>query len=448
LKIPIKFPTRKRLNRIAALFSAIILAGCAFSLPVEDLVSPPKLGAEQTEIYRALLSGKGSELTLKYPKTGEFRSPFVFFGDEVFVFYEISGETGEPAVWMTLLSQKNGRWECTYDISFFASDIEKVEFSAFGDNSEINAVISCSVTGAADKTVNVIAFGGNGAPQRVFGRTCAYYEINDFSGGGNKTLMTVVSLRDVKELRAYFAAWKDGEFREDESVDLNPDATGFVRVDGGFTQPETPALFLEYSKGDNTYNTGVIVRQSSRLYNAIYTPNEARRGINTAFLEKSPNAYTAYAYSRDIDGDGVTEAAGNADFPGYEGAGTVPVKAALWYAFREADRLEKLYYTYLSINGDYIFFFPEEWEGRVTVTVSADGREVCFWEFDAEKQEYYFNAEKELLRITAVPKGEAPPRDDWLFDTNSDERYDYYVKIDTDSFKFEKLAESLKFFGV
>lgn len=438
---------RKGRNKIACCLAwVLLLTGCAFSVPAENLISPPKLNDRQTEIYRALLNGKGTGLTLKYPKTGEYRSPFVFFGENVFVFYELSGGTGEPAVWTTFLSQENGKWECTYDISFFASDIEKVEFSPLGDSDEVNAVISCSVTGAPDKTVSVVAFDEKGTPRKVYSKNyCAYYEINGFSSDG-ESLMTIVNSKDVKESRAFFASWKNGEFTETESVELNPDATGYVRVTDGLLSGERNALFIEYTKGDNACNTGVVVRQGIGLYNAVYTPNEETRAQNIALLEKTPNAYTAHAYSRDIDGDGAVEVAGNADFPGYEGAGVTPVRAAVWYAIRGADRLEKLYYSYLSINGDYVFFFPDGWENNVTVSVSADGREVAFWEFDAAKHEFFFNAEEEMLRILSAPKGEKPQSEgDWRLYDAKGEQYDYYVKIREGSIGVNELGEFLVF---
>jgi len=439
-----------RIRNLAAVLTALLMLSGCFSLPVEDLISPPKLSTEQTEIYKALLNGKGTGLTLKYPKTGEFRSPFVFFDSDVFVFYELSGETGEPAVWMTLLSHKNEKWECTYDISFFASDIEKVEFAEFGDGGGKNAVISCSVTGAPNKTVSVVALSPDGEPKKVYSKNyCLYYEINDyFSDRGNR-IMTVVSkdTADAKEIRACFAAWKNGVFEEDDSVELNPDATGIVSVTPGFIGRRKPALFIEYAKGDNNFNTGVIARQSIGLYNAVYTPNEERRAGNVAALEKSPNANTVYAFSRDIDGDGITEAAGNADFPGYAGAGTVPLKAAVWYSFKSADALEKLYYTYMSLNGDYVFFFPEEWENRVTVSAASDGKDVTFWEYDGKKHEYFYNAEKELLRITAVPKSDPAPTDgDWrLFNARTNENYDYYVRFSSDWINIGELSDALVF---
>ena len=73
------------------------LSGCYYygtGAGTDNLLVPPKLTAKQSEIYKALEEQVGSNINLRYPKTGEYRSAFVIKNiddeptNEALVFYQ------------------------------------------------------------------------------------------------------------------------------------------------------------------------------------------------------------------------------------------------------------------------------------------------------------------------------------------------------------------------
>ena len=69
----------KSLLAAVAAGAILLLSGCSpIQMDVEELMSPPKLTAEQAEIDSALKQALGENVKLKYPKSGDFRSAFVF----------------------------------------------------------------------------------------------------------------------------------------------------------------------------------------------------------------------------------------------------------------------------------------------------------------------------------------------------------------------------------
>ena len=60
----------------AAAAMTVQLPACNFTASVETLLSPPRLTAEQEQIYQALMKNTGSSVSLKYPKRGEHLSAF------------------------------------------------------------------------------------------------------------------------------------------------------------------------------------------------------------------------------------------------------------------------------------------------------------------------------------------------------------------------------------
>ena len=60
------------------LFAVLVqLSGCYPGTGTDNLLVPPKLTAEQDKIYQALEKTAGSNINLRYPQTGEYRSSFV-----------------------------------------------------------------------------------------------------------------------------------------------------------------------------------------------------------------------------------------------------------------------------------------------------------------------------------------------------------------------------------
>jgi hypothetical protein len=438
----------------------LLFSGCYGNAPIIDLISPPKLTAEQNEIFNALINTKGSALTLKYPKAGEFLSAFVFLPEtdnRVMVFYELSDSAAtEPTVTLTFLEKRGDGWVCTRDISFVATDIEGVEFSRLGDSEKQNIIISYSVFNPFDDiNLRVIAFDGEDSPETVYSRTfCMFYELGDFDGSGEIKLLTINQSRgDITEAMVEFAGWQSGTFRSIATVDANPNAINYIMSVKSVLQDGRAALFLEYSYGDNNYNTGIIVFDEFGLpVNVVYSRNEVRRTENLSLLDKRRNAFTALAYSRDIDGDGTVKAAGNGNrpFPGYDHA-SVPAgeraRATIWYYINDRNRLERLYYSYLSINNDYVFFFPEEWAESVTLTINTESGEVAFWEYDSSAFTNIYDVQTKLLSIVTVPKGEERPSEEYsLFNNVANEQFDYYVRIYDRALTRRELREALRIF--
>jgi len=501
----------KRLSRfriIVVLFTVVLLLnGCYWNVPINDLLSPPMLTQKQIEIFNALTNAHGGALTLKFPKSGEFLSAFVEIPpltvenaeievspqniSRVMVFYERSGTFDEPTIWLTFLerdeSNENGsppRWEATHNISFFATGIEQVEFSTLGDCSQTNVIVSTSITGQSDMNLYVISFRGEdgNTPTRVFHRNfCIFYQVGDFDDSGNNSLMSInmSSNEEVEESTIQFSSWYNGSFVTTHTVRTNPAASEYVRtlkaripVDADFPtgivnydEHETvPALFIEYLMAGGDANTSIIVwGEQGQIRNVVFSANEAIRALNLEMLEKRPNQFTAHAHSRDLRGDGRVLVAGSESFPGHmvDIPANERVRAAIWYELLlnsslsesapndntanttwRSGNFRQVYYSYLSVNNDYVFVFPKHWVGNVTVTVENEPSEnvinqVTFWEFDSNTKQNVHDVSLPVMVILTVPAGAGVCRelrgdygDFVLFDSRNNPDYDYYVKFE------------------
>jgi hypothetical protein len=445
------------------------------------------LTREQTAIFEALTNAEGTALTLKYPKSGEFLSAFVFFPESenrVMVFHERSGTSSDPTIWLTFL-EKNTNWTVAHSLSFFATGIEQVEFSALGDCDGLNIIISTSITGQPDKNLYVIAFNEEThAPERVFGRDfCAFYQVGDFDNSGKNMLMSInMSSGDsAGEAVIWFSGWSEGWFATPHELLTESAGGDYVRTIMGVVsepipvipepdeadesdesepvpEPEPPerfpALFIEFLLPNGEANTSIIA------WNENGVPRNIMLNMpNRTLLRKFPNEFTTHAYSRDIDGSGTVNPAGNRRFPGYTNTFSQDVVwATIWYEViigGNGDGLEQLFCTYLSVNNDFVFFLPDDWDGNVTAVMNNEPsanvvNEVIFLEYDAEAFDSFADATAELLTIITVPSGRPlcrVYRRDWeeFIRFGADNRqYDYYVRIHNNSLTRSELREALQ----
>lgn len=413
---------KKIIISVFALLMLLTFSGCSMNLSLESLLSPPKLSDEQTEIYQALLNSKGSEVSLKYPKSGDYRSAFVVYdiddepSDEAIVFYEANGISGETTLRINFLDQKDGQWVSVYDMPALGTEVEKVIFERLSGDSNLSIIIGYSVLNQSDKAVSVLKY-ENSTPVEVFKGSYSVMDLFDIDDDGQKEMFIINYDKALTYSTASTFAWVDGMFTTTSSIALDPAATEYVNIKKGSYSETGTAVFVDYYKGENAYGTEVLVCYGARLARSV--------GVDT--VVRRTNSFTPVVYSRDIDDDGIIEVPATTVLPGYENL-TKPeqLNAVTWSVVEENSYLKREYTTYLSNRKDYILFMPSRWEGLVTVTQSSDGSEITIW-----KAEELGNLSQQLLAIKSVQKSNVKKAElegytEFLFDAESD--YRYYVK--------------------
>ena len=118
---------------VAVAVAVCSLSGCTgMNFSVDGLMTAPKLTDEQQLIHTALSNAVGRNITLKYPKSGNYRSAFVIANvdgeptEEALVFYEYTGAEGE-GIRVNLLDKKDdGSWNSEKEGAGVGTDVDKV----------------------------------------------------------------------------------------------------------------------------------------------------------------------------------------------------------------------------------------------------------------------------------------------------------------------------------
>ena len=191
---------------ITALLTAFAMTGCSIGVNVDTMLTPPKLSAQQEQIYQALKDSTGSDIRLKYPKRGAYLSAFIVQdidgdgADEAIVFYEKNSlSASDTGLRINVLDCINGEWLSICDRSAEGSEIEKVVLSPLGEIDRMNVIVGYSTSNQSEKYISVYTYGDSYLEQ-TFSHSYALFDVADTgSGSAHPDLI----LLEKENIRAY-----------------------------------------------------------------------------------------------------------------------------------------------------------------------------------------------------------------------------------------------------
>lgn len=398
-----------RINKaLKALFGAVIVSAALSSCSaasVEELLSPPRLNEEQTAIYEALRTAAGGSVSLKYPKSGQYRSAFVVENidgeptNEAIVFYEKPNVAEGSSLRINFLDMQEEKWVSVYDFAASGSEVERVMFKDLGDD-ETSIIITYYIQNSSDMASSVIKF-SDGSPREVFSGRHSYMDVFDADGNGKEEMFLISADRASGTATAQTLSWREGAFGVIGSAELSGGFSEYKNVvSGSWDKSGIPAIFIDYALSDGSFSTDALICYENRLsaVTALFGSGVSRR----------VNSYTPNLFSADIDSDGIIEIPATLPFPGYENL-TKPeqVNMTVWYEIADrGTRLNEKYRSYSGIRGDFTFIIPPRWQELVTASVSVSDGTVKFSRYNGNVKE----TGQELLEIrTASPDSATAP---------------------------------------
>lgn len=365
-----------------------LLSSCGIGSTVDSMLSPPMISEEQSMIYSALVEATGEDISLIYPRTGDYRSSFVFYdldGDsenEAAVFYSKITD-GESSVRVNILDSENGQWRSVYDHAGAGSSVEQVFFTDLGGTGNIRMAIGYGYLTPTEKTLKLYRF-EDGMLNTEY--TESYYRTLsldlDRDGGSdiavincnNENHSAYVSLVTDRGEGAYCAS----------TVSLSENTVDLPHVIGGFIGEQTPAIFVDGLMSGGSLSTEIIYCVNSRLRNPANLPGSEIPSRTTR---------SQGLYCRDIDGDGIVEIPEREAFPGYR-ENTDMQYITNWNVFENYSIVKK-YSSLTESDKGYAFMLPVRWEGLVTVKSDSVTGEKVFYKYNSSLRE----SRLELMRI-------------------------------------------------
>ena len=382
-----------RFFKIALLAACcLLLSACSsFQFNLTDLMQSPKLTEDQAEIYEALTNAAGvSDVQLKYPKSGEYRSAFVMFDldadgeKEALVFYNMTTWGGNVRI--MVLDHQQDEWVSVYDAVGEGTDVTEVDFQILTDSGRHCVLIGWE-QGSSENT-NISVYDYTGSQLRVlFESEYSQMLIEDIDQDGTQEILLAMlkpssgmgSVRLINDT-------EDG-LQSVSRIVMDSTITKFLGIEIGLLAQDQIAVFVDAYASSTQVITEIMVYTVDGKLRPLSSHYE---GLDRLLVREVP------VRCEDINDDGILE---------------IPVS---WGEYNEEEQEEDnrkniLQYLYLSnpeelkglaetglqeeavtftfspvwtgfVNLDYgfRFQFPEEWIGQVDVTKESDRSEWVF----------------------------------------------------------------------
>lgn len=386
-----------KLNRLAALAAAaafcVNFTGCVPDSSIENLLSPPIMSEEQQDIYSALTESSGKDISLVYPRSGTYRSAFVFYDldsdreNEAVVFY--SSRTGNDSnVRVNILDKGDGKWRSVYDHAGAGTTVEQVFFTDLGGTGNIRMAIGYGYMTPTEKTLKLYSF-NDGVLSTEYTET--YYKTLtldlDRDGGMD---IAVVNCNNENHTASLSLVTDRGKGAECVSrTPLSPTTVDLPSVIGGYIGNGTPAVFADGLQGNGNLSTEIIYCINGELRNpAMIDGSElSSRTVRSQGL-----------YCRDIDGDGIVEIPEREAFPGYRDGQDAQYMVD-WNVFENYSVVKK-YTSFVEPHLGYAFMLPVRWQGLVTLKSDSATGEKVFYKYNGSLEQ----SRLELMRIAVCSR--------------------------------------------
>jgi len=385
----------KKILFFMTMLSCMFLTGCSFGLGIDNLITPPKLSIEQEKIYNTLTAAVGADISLKYPKTGNYISAFIIEdidGDgtlEAIVFYEKKGiDATDNRLRISVLHKENNKWQSVCTVAADGTEIDKVFISKLGTNKRTNIVVGTNSLHSQNKTASVYVYHADRTVEEIpfeltFSERYSFLDVYDLDGDGDNEIILLNSSATATATASLYRLKPEGVYHRTFTplsgvfTDFENIVYGNIGVDSG--------IFIDGVVDTNTVQTDIVYFDGTSLRRLFRDEIQCE-------ATRRPFAYR----TTDIDGDGIYEI----PIPQKEDSGMTD-----WLYIRDGELTQK-YSGYMSTGDGYSFLFPEKWNGRISVTYDTLNDEYVYRDTET-KQELlrFFKAEDFAVREDRISMG-------------------------------------------
>jgi len=391
---------------ILIIILSIFLSSCSFgSIDTDNLMRPPKPMGENLEIQKALEAKLGTNITLKYPKTGAYRTAYVRcnidddIDEEVIVFYKMNAEVS--GIRFNVLKKIDGTWESSADCQGEGTDVDKIIIADLSGDGINEIIVGWNSVSSKDKSISVYNFHGESSyDSRISKRFSEFYtvmEIVDFLGDNTQQIFTAMLNNALSTSTASLIAVTNDGYKVIGKTSLDGNVTSFTSISKGIVSDTTEGIYLDGYKGTNELITELVYFNGTDLIAPFY--DEIEKATSITYRESSTT-------SRDIDGDGIIEIPLPVVMPGYENRRqSEQVKMTNWYTYN-GKSIDIKMSTVNNLSDGYYFILPPAWVSTVTVDVSKQNRTMVFYEWIQKTDARNSANNIELLKIKVFPENE------------------------------------------
>lgn len=410
---------------IAFLFSFVLifsLAGCSTAnLSKGDLLVPPKPSGEMYKIQKALEKAVKSNVKLKYPTSGEYRSAFIIKNlkgeseqDYCIALYAV-GEEATQNIHINVIKKNDGEWVSLHDTYFAASDVEMIDFHDFTGDGVLEIIVGFNVYSGVDKQVAVYSLEKDSIVTRLL-EPYDHFLFTDLNGDKEKEVFVLNHDAATQSATARLFTFNKNGITELGSCYLDGSISSYYPPTETTLANGQPAILVDAIKGKGLITEAIFIKN-----NNLFAPfiNEAS-GQN--ILTQRENSVSC----KDINGDGRLDIPTLRPISGVTGNDVSSSYITSWVNYNGKD-IFTVAHTIMNYIDGYYLTLPEKYVTSIGINRQTEARQRTFYIWNYEENV----PETELFTIMVVAV------DDWkemsassgYFELANDSGYVYLGKI-------------------
>ncbi len=391
----------------AALGAALLCltAGCSITdIGKEDLLRPPKTMGDEAEIEALISKTAPNGYTLKYPKSGNYRSAIIMRdinGDNVSEAIAFFREKDSAAgVHMLMMCDIDGDWEVTGDFVTETADVDCVDFADINENDSQEIVVGYATYTSNVNFLSVYSY-ENGKTNTVdSGQNYSAFYCGNFDGSGKSNIITLSLFTTENEAKATMLAYNSsrGALVTKAAASMDPNVVSYQNMTQTELGDGVKGLVIDGTLSGGELNTQVVYYNKTKK--ALENPLYKEKKVN-------PTQRVSSILSADIGNDLKYEIPTVSTLPYNKSSGEfTAADQVIWNNFSlEHEELVPVQRTVANYNYAYTIKIPETWEqGSFTALLNESGEEmrVCEWA-DKKVGETFF--EIRVFKVADWDKG-------------------------------------------
>lgn len=374
----------------------LFLSSCSYSqLNIENIMKPPNLTPEQTEIYKQLSTSIDyKKIVLVPPKNGEYKSAIIIKNidneksEEAIVFYQNNKNTTvQKNVRIAVLDKINNHWRYISDLSGELASVDMVSFL------KTDKTKTTLLVGFVDPETNAKVLQAynlkNGIVQRVFKSDYLSMEITDLDYDKSEDIFLINKLNEKSVGRLYIK--KGDGFEKKGEVDLEPTSVDYDQIIKGSVKGIKTALFVNSIRPNKQIGTEIIYFENGNLVNGVYNTQNNLFSFterDSGNIVRKINKLGFYCIPKPIQMQGYADA-----------SEVEKLYITNWYSF-EKNAFAKTFSSFLNSSDGYMLEFNQKWSELVSAKKLDAQNEVVFFEYKNDLS----NISSEIFRIKTTNK--------------------------------------------
>lgn len=373
----------------ATILSAFIItsaSGCSLTdFSSESLLRPPKTTGDEAEIEQLIADCAENGYTLKYPKSGNYRSAIIMSdldgdkNDEAIAFFREKDDV--TRIHMLVMYNDNDEWKLSSDYITETTDIDCVDFSDVNGSGSLEILVGYATYTPNVNFLSCYKYEKGTTAEIKSGQNYSSFYCGDFNSDSKNEIMMLSLFTTEAEARATML-----EYNKDNNS-LYAKAT--VVMDPNVVKYKNIALS---DLGENT--KGIVVDGLSAsdelCTQIIYFNKELSLLRNPLYKEKTKNITqrSCAIISTDIDEDKIVEIPTVSKLPysNVEPVDTVADKL-VWNNFSvQNEALSAKTNLVANYNQGYSLKMPDKWlDNTVTAILNSDENTMTVYEWNKNK---------------------------------------------------------------